>query len=155
MNSRKLRLMILTHGSHQAAAIVERILGLPCAEVAGIFVETDTTRHDRLSEKLRRSIRYDGYVGTLTKYAKKLINLSRQRKKIDAGPSPSSQERLRDIAADHGISVHLCLRRIAAENDPFRCIQSSSGFEEAKSKFRVARFSTPGKPAISEQRLEG
>lgn len=98
--------MILTHGSHKAAAIVERILALPCAEVTGIFVETETTPRYRLSEKIRRSFRYDGYLGTLAKYAKKLFNLSRQGKKTDAGPSPSSYERLRDIAADHGVPLH-------------------------------------------------
>jgi folate-dependent phosphoribosylglycinamide formyltransferase PurN len=106
MNSKRLRLMILTHGSHKAAAIIERILALPCAEIAGIFVETETTPRYRLSEKLRRSIRYDGFLGTLAKYARRLLDLPRQRKKTGAGPSPSSHERLRDIAADHGVPVH-------------------------------------------------
>src|SRR5437870_13787197 len=61
MDGKKLRLMILTHGSHKAAAIIERIVDLPCVEIAGIFIETVQGRRLRLSEKLKRSIRYDGF----------------------------------------------------------------------------------------------
>jgi folate-dependent phosphoribosylglycinamide formyltransferase PurN len=103
MNS--LRLMILTHGSPKAAAIIERLLALPCARVAGIFVETETTPRYTLAQKLKRSIRYDGYIGTLVKYAGKLSQLPRKGLKNTAA-SPSSREYLQTIAADAGAPLH-------------------------------------------------
>jgi hypothetical protein len=106
MNNNRLRLMILTHGSLKAAAIIERILRLPCAEVAGIFVETVTTPRYSLLEKLKRSIRYDGYLGTLTKYAGKLLSFSRSDLQKNAAPSQSSHEYLKAIAAESGVPVH-------------------------------------------------
>jgi folate-dependent phosphoribosylglycinamide formyltransferase PurN len=104
MNS--LRLMVLTHGSPKAVAIVERLLALPCARVAGIFVETVTTPRYSMAEKLKRSIRYDGYSGTLVKYAGKLLELTRGGGKTTGAVSPGSLESLRVMAADVGVPVH-------------------------------------------------
>ncbi|MBI3652045.1 MAG: hypothetical protein HY231_13575 [Acidobacteria bacterium] len=106
MSGNKLRLMILTHGSHKAAAIIEGILALPCAEIAAIFIETATTRRYRLWEKIRRALRYDGLGGTLKKYLRKLLKLSRTGALKDASPSPASHERIRDLAAECGIPLH-------------------------------------------------
>jgi hypothetical protein len=106
MNNQTLRLMVLTHGSYKAAAIIERLLALPCAQMTGIFVETVTTPRYSLSAKLKRSIRYDGYLGTLTKYAGKAFKLSHSGLKKDAGPSQGSHEYLKAIAAEFGVPVH-------------------------------------------------
>jgi folate-dependent phosphoribosylglycinamide formyltransferase PurN len=106
MNGKRLRLMILTHGSHRAAAIIERILDLPCAEIAGIFIETAQSRAYTLPQKVKRSVRYDGLGGTLAKYARRLFK-PRRAAAPDAGPSPSSQARIRDLASDHGIPLHV------------------------------------------------
>ena len=103
MNGEKLRLLILTHGSYKAAAIIERLLDLPCAEVAAIFIETQQSRKLRPLEKIRRSLRYDGLGGTLKKYAGKLLT---KGKAISASPSPSSHAHLRDLARDTGVPVH-------------------------------------------------
>jgi peptidoglycan/xylan/chitin deacetylase (PgdA/CDA1 family) len=63
------------------------------------------------------------------------------------------------VTTDYGLNdetiAPLCLRRIAAENDLSRFVQSSSGFEEARGRFTVARFSAPRRPAIGEQILKG
>jgi folate-dependent phosphoribosylglycinamide formyltransferase PurN len=100
----RLGLMILTHGSPKAAAIVERLTALPCARVAGIFVETVTTPSYSLAEKIRRSLRYDGYLGTLTKYAGKLLKAPRRSLKTAA--APDGIEHLRQIAAASHIPLH-------------------------------------------------
>lgn len=106
MSSRKLRLMILTHGSRTASAIIERILALPRTEIAGIYVETQTSRSYSLSEKVTRSIRYDGYGGTLLKVANKFFKRSNQDGKIAASPSQKSHDYLHDVAAAAGVPLH-------------------------------------------------
>jgi folate-dependent phosphoribosylglycinamide formyltransferase PurN len=106
MSGEKLRLMILTHGSHKAAMIIERILELPCVEVAAIFIETVQSRRLRLPEKIRRSLRYDGFGGTLKKYAGKLFAPFRQGLVKDVSPSAASHARLRDLATDYGVPLH-------------------------------------------------
>jgi folate-dependent phosphoribosylglycinamide formyltransferase PurN len=103
MSGKKMRLLILTHGSPKAAVIIERLLALECAEIAGIFLETETSKSYRLPEKIRRSIRYDGVGGTLKKYSRKLLSRFRP-----TGPSSQSGvERLRILAADSGAPLHL------------------------------------------------
>jgi folate-dependent phosphoribosylglycinamide formyltransferase PurN len=104
MNS--LRLMVLTHGSPKAVAIIERLLALPCARVGGIFVETVTTPRHSLADKIKRSIRYDGYAGTLVKYAGKLLQLSRGSVKTSGAVSQGSLEALRTVTADAGVPLH-------------------------------------------------
>jgi peptidoglycan/xylan/chitin deacetylase (PgdA/CDA1 family) len=60
-----------------------------------------------------------------------------------------------DYGLNDGATAPLSLRRVAAENDLSRFVQSSSGFEEARGRFTVARFSAPRRPAIGEQILKG
>ncbi len=103
MSAKKMRLLILTHGSPKAVVIIERLLTLECAEIAGIFVETETSKSHTLPEKIKRSIRYDGLGGTLKKYAGKLLGSFRKAKS-----SPQSNvERLRTLAIDSGAPLHL------------------------------------------------
>jgi peptidoglycan/xylan/chitin deacetylase (PgdA/CDA1 family) len=63
------------------------------------------------------------------------------------------------VTTDYGLNdeaiTPLLLRRIAAENDLSRFVQSSSGFEAAKSTFRAAQFSATGKRIVSGQTPEG
>ena len=63
------------------------------------------------------------------------------------------------VTTDYGLNdesiAPLCLRRLAAENDLSRFVQSSSGFEAAKNRFTVARFSAPRKQAVGGQTLGG
>lgn len=106
MSGKRLRLLLLTHGSPKATAIIERLLTLRCAEVAGIVVETAQTRPYSLRDKLRRSIRYDGYGGALAKVARKLLPKRRRTATNTAQPSPESHARLQELAAHHNVAVY-------------------------------------------------
>src|SRR5689334_430171 len=101
MSKTKLRLIVLTHGGIETA--LKRLLALDCAEVAGIFIETDTVRRVGWRDKIKRSIRYDGYAATLLKFARALVA---RRKHDDAGAVTASRDALREIAQAHGVPVH-------------------------------------------------
>jgi hypothetical protein len=103
MTRKRLRVIVLTHGGTETA--IRRLIELECAEVAGIFVETQIIRRCSLREKISRSIRYDGVAVTASKLARKLLGLSGiYDRDIDA--ITDSRERLREIAGAHGVPVH-------------------------------------------------
>lgn len=95
--------MLLTHG--QSEEVLERLLALECAEVVGVFVETDILRRYSPREALRRSIRYDGYSATIKKAARKLLGLGNSYDS-DVSATENSRERLREIAEANGVPVH-------------------------------------------------
>jgi methionyl-tRNA formyltransferase len=66
MNERKLKIAILTHGG--ANRLIELLSAAENVEIAGVFVETVTEPQRSFKQKLRRSIRYDGYLETLKKF---------------------------------------------------------------------------------------
>lgn len=66
MNERKLKIAILTHGG--ATRLIELLSAAENVEIAGVFVETVTEPQRSFKQKLRRSIRYDGYLETLKKF---------------------------------------------------------------------------------------
>jgi folate-dependent phosphoribosylglycinamide formyltransferase PurN len=67
MNKKKPRIIVLTHGG--AERFLELLSAVDSIEIAGVFVETATEKHRSVTEKLRRSIRYDGYFATFKKLA--------------------------------------------------------------------------------------
>lgn len=71
MIKKKTRVIVLTHGG--AERFLELVAALPNIEIAGVFVETVTERNRTLSQKLSRSIRYDGFVSTFKKFAGRLV----------------------------------------------------------------------------------
>ncbi|MFL6277575.1 MAG: formyltransferase family protein [Blastocatellia bacterium] len=101
MSRDKLRLLVLTHGGIELA--LKRLLALDCAEIAGLFIETDTLRRVGWREKLKRSIRYDGYAATAWKLARKLFA---GRAPDEVGAIKASRETLRELAEAHGVPVH-------------------------------------------------
>jgi folate-dependent phosphoribosylglycinamide formyltransferase PurN len=101
MSRDKLRLLVLTHGGIELA--LKRLLALDCAEIAGLFIETDTLRRVGWREKLKRSIRYDGYAATAWKLARKLFAA---RAPDEVGAIKASRETLRELAEAHGVPVH-------------------------------------------------
>ena len=103
MSSKPLGLIVLTQGGCEVA--VEQLLALECAEIRGIFIETETVRHRTLREKITRSLRYDGYRATAAKFAGKLLGLNGA---YDEGIKAitESRERLRDIAGECCIPIH-------------------------------------------------
>ncbi|HKS40693.1 MAG TPA: formyltransferase family protein [Blastocatellia bacterium] len=101
MSKKELRLILLTHGGVEIA--FQRLLALDCAKVVGIFIETDTRRRVGLREKVKRSIRYDGYTATVAKFARALLG---KRASDDASAIESSRNSLREIAEAHNVPIH-------------------------------------------------
>jgi methionyl-tRNA formyltransferase len=65
-NNKKLRVIVLTHG--EAERLLENLLKLDGVEIASMFIETEVNRRVYgFREKLRRSIRYEGYLATAMK----------------------------------------------------------------------------------------
>lgn len=96
----KFRVILLTHGG--AELVLGRLLDLGGVEVAGVFVETETTPRRDWREKLRRSIRYDGWAATASKLAGQL--LGRRAAADDAG---AGRDVLREMCAARGVPFHL------------------------------------------------
>lgn len=62
---RLFRIVILTHGGCEH--FIDEIAQQPQIEVAGVILETVTQPRRNAFEKIRRSVRYDGWIGTLRK----------------------------------------------------------------------------------------
>lgn len=99
-SDKKFRVILLTHGG--AELVLGRLLDLGGVEVAGVFVETETTPRRGWREKLRRSIRYDGWAATASKLAGQL--LGRRAAADDAG---AGRDVLREMCAARGVPFHL------------------------------------------------
>ena len=72
MNGNKLKVMILTHGG--ANRLLELLAALEEIEIVGVYIETVTETPRNLMEKLKRSIRYDGYSATFKKFSAKFFS---------------------------------------------------------------------------------
>lgn len=100
--AKRLRVILLTHGG--AEEVLNRLLS-PDVEVVGVFVETDIVRRYSLSEKIKRSLRYDGYATTVAKFARKLFLA--EREKDDLLALLQSRNVLEQIARTNGIPFHV------------------------------------------------
>jgi folate-dependent phosphoribosylglycinamide formyltransferase PurN len=100
-SDKKFRVILLTHGG--AELVLERLLALEGVEVAGVFVETEITPRRGLREKLRRSLRYDGWAATLWKLAGQL---SGRRAGADAATAEAARDALRESAEARGVPFH-------------------------------------------------
>lgn len=74
MSEGKLKVILLTHGGG-ASRLIEFLHQLENVELSGVFLETETERQYQrgFKEKLKRSIRYDGFAKTLKKFAAKSL----------------------------------------------------------------------------------
>jgi len=68
MPEEKLKVIVLTHGG--AGPFLELLSQNRNDEIRAIFVETVIERTRTLTEKIRRSIRYDGYLATFAKFSR-------------------------------------------------------------------------------------
>jgi folate-dependent phosphoribosylglycinamide formyltransferase PurN len=98
MSVEKLRLIVLTHGGVETA--LQSLLALDCAQVVGVFVETEATRRYGALEKFRRSIRYDGLMATALKFARKSIRFGQTSGGV------SIHDKLLEIATARNVPVH-------------------------------------------------
>jgi len=102
MSNKKLRVVLLTHGGCEH--VLRRLVALESVKVVGVFIETDVIRHTRLLEKIRRSIRYDGYWATAGKFARKLIS---SRRSLEVEAIESGRDAVCKVAEDHDVPVYL------------------------------------------------
>ncbi len=79
-----MRVILLTHGG--AEIVLEKLYGLENIEIVGVFVETVTTLRRGVVEKIRRSIKYDGVLGT----AKKLFPKKGREVDVERGREPNN-----------------------------------------------------------------
>jgi folate-dependent phosphoribosylglycinamide formyltransferase PurN len=101
-SDKKFRVILLTHGG--AELVLERLLALEGVEVAGVFVETEVTPRRGWREKLRRSVRYDGWAATAWKLAGQL---SGRRAGADSALVAAARDATREAAEAAGVPVHL------------------------------------------------
>ena len=136
-----LRVIVLTHGGTEVA--VKRLIELECAEVVAIFVETDVIKRVSLIEKIKRSIRYDGYLVTASKLARRLLGLKGiYDDGIDA--IASSRDRLRETADEHGIPIHFVARfHGEASIDRMRAADADLGVVLATNILKESVFNIP------------
>ena len=66
-----MKIAILTHGG--VNRLLELLSEIETAEIVGVFIETATEPRRTFKQKIRRSIRYDGYLATAKKFSAKLL----------------------------------------------------------------------------------
>lgn len=94
-----MRVILLTHGG--AELVLEELCSKPDLEVAGVFIETRQTPERPSKEKLQRSVKYDGYLATVKKFAAKLFGST-----TDENSPADSKNLTEETARRFGIEVH-------------------------------------------------
>jgi folate-dependent phosphoribosylglycinamide formyltransferase PurN len=103
-------ILILTHGG--AEELITRLAAEPGLRVAGVCLETEITRPRPLHERVRRSVRYDGWRTTVAKLGRALLSPARHAGHDTAAADSS----LEAWAARHQIPVHRVTRFEAPES---------------------------------------
>ena len=98
------RVILLTHGGSEK--VLECLAAVEGVQVVGVFVETKVTPNRAFTEKLKRSVRYDGYAGTVAKLACKIFSKSKGE---DDERTRISNERnsVAEVARTHNVPFHL------------------------------------------------
>lgn len=102
MSAKKLKIIVLTHGG--ANRLLELLSALETVEIAGVFIETKTEPQRNLKEKLRRSIRYDGYAATLKKFSAVVFGAATDGAE-EAKAIRASQKDLEKLADEYRIPI--------------------------------------------------
>jgi folate-dependent phosphoribosylglycinamide formyltransferase PurN len=71
MSNHKLKVIVLTHGG--VNRVLEFLSELENIEITGVYVEAQAAPQRSLKEKIKRSIKYDGYWETVKKFSAKLL----------------------------------------------------------------------------------
>lgn len=107
-----LRVALLTHGG--AEKVLESLAALEGVQVVGVFVETEVLRTRPFSEKLKRSVRYDGYAATFAKLARKVFSKhdgeDNEKRRLD-----NQRDQLAEIARACNVPFHLVADYHSAE----------------------------------------
>jgi folate-dependent phosphoribosylglycinamide formyltransferase PurN len=112
--NKKLRVIVLTHGD--AESLLENLLKVDGVEIAGVFIETEVNRRVYgLREKIRRSIRYEGYAAT----GLKMFRMLAKRNPSSGGETDQvrgKQRELGEFAEKLNIPVHFLSNYHAEES---------------------------------------
>lgn len=90
-----MRVVLLTHGG--ADLVIDRLAKLDGIELTDVFIETVTTPRRGSAEKIKRSLKYDGFGNTIKKVW------------LSGGTAPRggpNADQTREAAAELGITVH-------------------------------------------------
>ncbi len=101
MNDKKFKVIILTHGNPNL--LLENLSKLATVEIAGIFVETITQPERSFKEKLKRSIKYDGFWKTFKKFGVKIVGKTEGAEELES--IGKSQDELIELATKLKIPV--------------------------------------------------
>ncbi|MFT3745605.1 MAG: formyltransferase family protein [Pyrinomonadaceae bacterium] len=94
-----MRVILLTHGG--AELVIKEICGKPEIELVGVFIETRLTPERSFTEKLKRSVKYDGYFETLKKFGGKLVGKGEVAENAETTGNPTVE-----AAESFGVPVH-------------------------------------------------
>ena len=96
-----MRVILLTHGG--AELVINEICAKPDLELVGVFIETRQAPERSFKEKLQRSIKYDGYLETVKKFAGKLAgkNEAAVEEKSETSGNPTEE-----AAQSFSVPVH-------------------------------------------------
>ncbi|HEX8287349.1 MAG TPA: formyltransferase family protein [Pyrinomonadaceae bacterium] len=103
MNERKMKIAVLTHGG--VNRLLELLSDVENVEIVGVFIETVTEPQRTFEQKLKRSIRYDGYWATAKKFAAKVFGgetAGAEEMKTVRG----NQDQLERFARERNISIY-------------------------------------------------
>lgn len=96
-----MRVILLTHGG--AELVLEELSKLKNIEIVGVFIETATTPNRPFKEKIKRSIRYDGYFETAKKLFAKVLRTKttgEEEEKIVASSRELTESKVRNLAVE-------------------------------------------------------
>lgn len=102
LSDNKFRVVVLTHGG--AELFLKKLSEVKGVEIAGVFVETRTQKSRSWTEKIRRSIRYDGWFETISKFGLKLVGSSKQNGDVGS-EADSNRNKLADLLKDRNIPL--------------------------------------------------
>ncbi|MEQ1603582.1 MAG: formyltransferase family protein [Pyrinomonadaceae bacterium] len=94
-----MRVILLTHGG--AELVIKEICGKPDLELVGVFIETKQTPERSFKEKLKRSVKYDGYFETIKKFGGKLVGKNATVEEAATSGNPTVE-----AAQSFGVPVH-------------------------------------------------
>ncbi len=97
-----MRVILLTHGG--AELVLAELGKLKSIEVVGVFIETAATPPRFFREKIKRSIRYDGYLETAKKFFAKVLKIKTVGQ-VEEQIVASSRELTEETARKFGIEV--------------------------------------------------
>ena len=101
---KKLRVVILSHGGVER--VLKRLCEIESVEVVGVFVETDLQPKRSLSEKIKRSILYDGYLQTSKKILSRFLRQEVESEK-ELSAIRNGQRELEELSARLKVPCHV------------------------------------------------